>query len=233
MKKLYEGKAKIVYEGQDENTYVIYFKDDITAFDAIKKANIESKGSINNEISSLIFDILNKRGIPTHFIKKLSENTMLVKKAKRLDLELVIRNIAAGSLTKRLGIKEGTPLEPPLVEFFLKNDELHDPIICVEHIKLLNLATEEELKKMRDIGIKVNDILKELFDSIGIILVDFKLEFGKIGEDIVLIDEISPDSCRLWDKNTKEKLDKDRFRFDLGDLKEGYLKILERLKDGR
>ncbi len=233
MKKLYEGKAKIVYEGQDENTYVIYFKDDITAFDAIKKANIESKGSINNEISSLIFDILNKRGIPTHFIKKLSENTMLVKKAKRLDLELVIRNIAAGSLTKRLGIKEGTPLEPPLVEFFLKNDELHDPLICLEHIKLLNLATEEELKKMRDIGIKVNDILKELFDSIGIILVDFKLEFGKIGEDIVLIDEISPDSCRLWDKNTKEKLDKDRFRFDLGDLKEGYLKILERLKDGR
>lgn len=233
MKKLYEGKAKIVYEGENENTYIIYFKDDVTAFDAIKKANIEFKGSINNEISSLIFDILNKKGIPTHFIKKLSENTMLVKKAKRLDLELVIRNIAAGSLTKRLGIKEGTPLNPPLVEFFLKNDELHDPLICVEHIKLMNLATQEELEKMRDIGIKVNDILKELFDSIDIILVDFKLEFGKIGEDLVLIDEISPDSCRLWDKNTKEKLDKDRFRFDLGDLKEGYLKILERLKDGR
>ncbi|MGC8649833.1 MAG: phosphoribosylaminoimidazolesuccinocarboxamide synthase [Hydrogenobaculum sp.] len=230
MNKLYEGKAKIVYEN-DEDTYIIKFKDDVTAFDAIKKDNISGKGHINLEITSFIFELLKAKNIKTHFIKKLSEDSMLVLKAKRLDVEVVVRNIAAGSLSKRLGIKEGTPLNPPLVELFYKSDELHDPLICIEHVKLLNLATEEDIAYMKQTALKVNDILKEFFDQLDIILVDFKLEFGKTKDgEIILIDEISPDSCRLWDKKTGEKLDKDRFRFDLGDLKEGYLKILERIK---
>ncbi len=230
MKKLYEGKAKIVYEN-DDDTYIIKFKDDVTAFDAIKKANISEKGRINLEITSIVFELLEKNNIKTHFIKKLSENSMLVKKAKRLDVEVVVRNKAAGSLCKRLGIKESTELNPPLVELFYKSDELHDPLICIEHVKLLNLCSEEDVSIMKQTALKVNDILKAFFDNINIELIDFKLEFGKTKEgDIILIDEISPDSCRLWDKTTKEKLDKDRFRFDLGDLKEGYLKILNSIR---
>lgn len=230
MKKLYEGKAKIVYEN-DENTYIIEFKDDITAFDAVKKANISGKGYINLQISSIIFGLLNKNNIKTHFIKNMSENSMLVLKTKRIDVEVVVRNKTAGSLSKRLGLKEGLELNPPLVELFYKSDELHDPMICIEHVKLLNLCTEEDVNTMKNIALKVNDILRTFFDSINIELVDFKLEFGKTKDnEIIIIDEISPDSCRLWDKNTKEKLDKDRFRFDLGDLKEGYEKILNLIK---
>ncbi len=230
VEKLYEGKAKIVYKTSDPNKYILFFKDSATAFDGIKKADIQGKGVLNNKISSLIFEILEKNGIKTHYIERLSDNEMLVWKADRLLVEVVVRNISAGSICKRLGFKEGIEFNPPLVEFFYKNDELHDPLICVEHIKLMNLATEEEVKIMRETALKVNEILKDFFDKNGIKLVDFKLEFGRLPDgSLAVVDEISPDSCRLWDKKTGEKLDKDRFRFELGDLLEGYKKIFEKI----
>ena len=229
-KKVYEGKAKIVFETQDLNKYILYFKDSATAFDGLKKAEVLGKGVLNNKISSLIFEILEKNGIKTHYIERISDNEMLVWKADRLLVEVVVRNVAAGSICKRLGFKEGEVFDPPLVEFFYKSDELHDPLICVEHIKLMNLATEKEVQIMRETALKVNSILSEFFDKNGIKLVDFKLEFGRLPDgSLAVVDEISPDSCRLWDKKTGEKLDKDRFRFELGDLLEGYRKIFERI----
>ncbi|RMH05662.1 MAG: phosphoribosylaminoimidazolesuccinocarboxamide synthase [Aquificota bacterium] len=229
MKLLYEGKAKIVYEVEPDKC-VIYFKDSATAFDATKKAHIEGKGAINNTISSLLFSLLEGKGIKTHFIKKLSEREMLVWKAERFDLEVVVRNIAAGSLCKRLGLKEGTRLEKPLVELFYKKDELHDPLICEEHVHLLKVADKKSLREMKGTALKVNSILKRFFKDHGLLLVDFKLEFGRLPDgSIGVIDEISPDTCRLWDAKTGEKLDKDRFRFDLGDLLEGYRKILSKI----
>ncbi len=225
---LYEGKAKIVYETNDPDKLILYFKDTATAFDGVKKAEIKGKGAINNTISSIIFEILNSKGIKTHYIKKISENEMLVWRAERFLVEVVVRNVATGSIVKRLGIKEGTRFEKPLVEFFYKNDELHDPLVCEQHIELLNLAPKEAIPYMKETALRVNEILYEFFDKHGIILVDFKLEFGKLPDgSIAIVDEITPDSMRLWDKKTGEKLDKDRFRFDLGDLLEGYKKVLE------
>jgi len=212
---------------------LIYFKDTATAFDATKKAEVEGKGILNNAISSLLFKLLEEKGVKTHFIERVSEREMLVWRAKRLDLEVVVRNITAGSICKRLGFKEGEKLKKPLVEFFYKNDQLHDPLICVEHAVLLNIADKRTLKDIVKIALKVNTILKSFFKSHGLLLVDFKLEFGRLPEGtLAVIDEISPDTCRLWDAKTGEKLDKDRFRFDLGDLLEGYKKVLERVQGG-
>ncbi len=230
MEKIYEGKGKVVYS-YDEEHYLLVFKDTATAFDGAKKEEVRGKGELNCKITSIIFELLEERGIRTHFVKRLDERSILVKRAKPFPLEVVVRNYSAGSLCKRYGLKEGQRIEPPLVETFLKSDELHDPLICLEHVKLLNLAKEEEFLKMKELALKVNEVLRETFEEVGIILADFKLEFGKdLGGNILVIDEISPDSCRLWDKETKEKLDKDRFRFDLGDLLEGYRKVLKRLE---
>ena len=232
MKLLYEGKAKKVYE-VDKDKCLIYFKDTATAFDATKKAEVEGKGILNNAISSLLFKLLEEKGVKTHFIERVSEREMLARRAKRLDLEVVGRNITAGSICKRLGFKEGEKLKKPLVEFFYKNDQLHDPLICIEHAVLLNIADKRTLKDIVKIALKVNTILKSFFKSHGLLLVDFKLEFGRLPEGtLAVIDEISPDTCRLWDAKTGEKLDKDRFRFDLGDLLEGYKKVFERVQGG-
>ena len=232
MKLLYEGKAKKVYE-VDKDKCLIYFKDTATAFDATKKAEVEGKGILNNAISSLLFKLLEEKGVKTHFIERVSEREMLVWRAKRLDLEVVVRNITAGSICKRLGFKEGEKLKKPLVEFFYKNDQLHDPLICIEHAVLLNITDKRTLKDIVKIALKVNTILKSFFKSHGLLLVDFKLEFGRLPEGtLAVIDEISPDTCRLWDAKTGEKLDKDRFRFDLGDLLEGYKKVFERVQGG-
>ncbi len=230
--KLYEGKAKIIYATEDPDKVVVYFKDDTTAFDGVKKEEITGKGVINNTISSMIFELLQKRGIPTHFIKKLSDREMLAYRVEIIPVEVVVRNYAAGSFTKRYGIEEGTRLEKPLVETFWKNDELHDPLVCEEHIELLKLADLEDVKEMKKIALRVNEVLKDFFAAKNIILVDFKLEFGKTSDGkLVLADEISPDSCRLWDAKTKKKLDKDVFRYDLGDLQEAYKELLKRLED--
>jgi phosphoribosylaminoimidazole-succinocarboxamide synthase len=228
--KLYEGKAKIVFKTEEPDKLILYFKDTATAFDGVKRSELEGKGALNNTISSLIFEILNRKGIKTHFIEKVSEREMLVWRAERFPVEVVVRNIAAGSIVKRLGLKEGEKFEKPLTEFFYKNDELHDPLVCEPHIELLNLAPLEALPLMRDTALKVNEILSQFFSEHSITLVDFKLEFGRLPDgSIGIVDEISPDSMRLWDAKTAEKLDKDRFRFDLGDLLEGYRKILKRI----
>jgi len=230
LKKLYEGKAKIVYETEDPEKLILYFKDTATAFDGIKKAELKGIGALNNTISSIIFEILHRNGIRTHYIEKLSENEMLVWRAERFLVEVVVRNIAAGSVVKRLGFKEGERFEKPLVEFFYKNDELHDPMVCEAHIKLMGLAPADSVSRMKDTALKVNKVLKKFFEEHDIVLVDFKLEFGKLPDgSIAIVDEISPDSMRLWDAKTGEKLDKDRFRFDLGDLLEGYRKILNQI----
>ena len=228
--KLYEGKAKILYLTDEPDKVIAYYKDDATAFDAIKKATIKGKGELNNTIASYLFEYLNEKGVPTHFIKKLSDREMLLYKVEIIPVEVVIRNLAAGSIVKRLGIPEKTEFNHPLVEFYLKNDELHDPIICEQHIYAMNLATPDEVQQMREITLKVNELLKDFMKENGIILVDFKLEFGRKDGKILLADEISPDTCRFWDAKTGEKLDKDRFRFDLGDLIEGYKKVLEKFK---
>jgi Phosphoribosylaminoimidazolesuccinocarboxamide (SAICAR) synthase len=233
MEKLYEGKAKVIYKTEEEDKVIVFFKDSATAFDATKRAEIEGKGVINNTISSLLFELLEKSGIKTHYIKKLSEREMLVWRARRFDLEVVVRNITAGSLCKRFGLEEGLELKPPLVEFFYKNDQLHDPLVCVEHIKLLNLAEDWQVQSMKEMALKTNQVLREFFKERGLLLVDFKLEFGILPDvSLAVIDEISPDTCRLWDAKTREKLDKDRFRFDLGDLMEGYRRVLEKIQGG-
>jgi phosphoribosylaminoimidazole-succinocarboxamide synthase len=233
MEKLYEGKAKVIYKTEEGDKVIVFFKDSATAFDATKKAEIEGKGVINNTISSLLFELLEKSGIKTHYIKKVSDREMLVWRAKRFDLEVVVRNITAGSLCKRLGLEEGLELKPPLVEFFYKNDQLHDPLVCVEHIKLLNLAEDWQVQSIKEMALKTNQVLKEFFKEHGLLLVDFKLEFGILPDgSLAVIDEISPDTCRLWDAKTGEKLDKDRFRFDLGDLMEGYRRVLEKIQGG-
>ncbi|PLR99291.1 phosphoribosylaminoimidazolesuccinocarboxamide synthase [Bacillus sp. T33-2] len=227
---LYEGKAKRVYRTDDDSTVWIEYKDAATAFNGEKKAQIEGKGRLNNEIASLLFLKLQERGITSHFIKKISETEQLVKKVEIIPLEVVVRNIAAGSMTKRLGIEEGRPLSRPIVEFYYKNDELGDPLITEDHIVELQLAGGVELELLKTKALKVNTVLTGFFDEIGIRLVDFKLEFGKDDNgDILLADEISPDTCRLWDKNTGEKLDKDVFRRDLGNLTDAYNTILARL----
>jgi phosphoribosylaminoimidazole-succinocarboxamide synthase len=227
---LYEGKAKRIFRTEDEQTVLIEYKDSATAFNGQKKADITGKGRLNNEITSLLFLKLQEQGIPSHFIKRISETEQLVKRVTIIPLEVVVRNIAAGSLSKRLGIEEGKELTKPLVEFYLKNDDLGDPLLTTDHIYELNIATKEELTILKEKALKINTVLSSFFNELGINLIDFKLEFGKDTEgNILLADEISPDTCRLWDKKTNEKLDKDVFRRDLGSLTEAYETILARL----
>lgn len=228
---LYEGKAKKIYLTEDPNIVLIQYKNSITAFNGQKKEEIEGKGELNNRISSQILQLLTEKNIPNHFIKVVSPTEQLVKKVEIIPLEVVVRNIVAGSLAKRVGLPEGTNMKEPLVEFYYKNDDLGDPLLTNEHIKLLNLISERELEKLRNIALKINDILIEFFKGIHVNIVDFKLEFGKdVDGEILLADEISPDTCRLWDMNTKKKLDKDVFRRNLGSLTEAYQNILSRMK---
>ncbi|MBM7587560.1 phosphoribosylaminoimidazole-succinocarboxamide synthase [Bacillus pakistanensis] len=227
---LYEGKAKKIFSTTDEFTVWIEYKDSATAFNGEKKETIEGKGRLNNLITSLLFTSLKEKGIESHFIKQVSDYEQLVKRVEIIPLEVVVRNIAAGSLAKRIGWEEGTPLKSPIVEFYYKDDDLGDPLLTVDHIEQLELASVEELKTLKEMGLKVNTILQELFNEVGIQLVDFKLEFGKdVDGKILLADEISPDTCRLWDKETGQKLDKDVFRRDLGSLTDVYSIILTKL----
>jgi len=229
-KKFYEGKAKIMYETDKPDFVIQEFKDDATAFDATKRGTIKEKGVINNEISSALFQLLESKGVPTHFVKKLSDREMLVKRLDIILVEVTIRNISAGGLSKLLSIEEGIVLKSPLLEYHYKKDELHDPLINDYHIEMLGLATSKEMKKIRDYSFSINEILKDFFGKVGLKLVDFKLEFGRHKGKILLGDEISPDTCRLWDKKTNEKLDKDRFRRDLGRIEEAYQEVLKRIK---
>lgn len=227
---LYEGKAKKIYSTENENEFVVYYKDDATAFNGEKKAEIASKGILNNKISTIIFEELAKEGIESHFIKKLSDREMLVKKVEILPLEVIVRNITAGSFCKRYGVQEGIVLDTPIFEMSYKNDDLGDPLLNDDHAVALKLATREEIEFLRTQTLKINEIMKKLFLKMDLKLVDFKLEFGKdVNGKIILADEISPDTCRLWDVNTNEKLDKDRFRRGLGDLVQGYEEVLARL----
>ena len=228
---LYEGKAKQVYSTSDPNLIIIYYKDDATAFNAVKRGTIESKGSLNNEITALIFEYLMENGIETHFVKKLNDREQLCKKVSIVPLEVVTRNILAGSTARILGVEEGT--QPPniIYEICYKKDALGDPMINEHHAVALGAATYDEIKYIFSETEKINSLLKDLFIKEDIILVDFKIEFGKDSSGkIILADEITPDTCRLWDKQTLKKLDKDRFRRDLGDVKEAYVEILQRLK---
>lgn len=232
MKKemLYEGKAKKIYATDKENEVIVYYKDDATAFNGEKKAEISSKGILNNKISTIMFEELAKEGIESHFIKSLSDREMLVKKVEILPLEVIVRNITAGSFCKRYGVEEGIVLDQPIFEMSYKNDEFGDPLLNDDHAIALKLATKEEIDFLRSQTLKINEIMKKFFLKMDLKLVDFKLEFGKdVDGNIILADEISPDTCRLWDVNTNEKLDKDRFRRDLGDLVEGYEEVLARL----
>ena len=227
---LYEGKPKQDYSTENENEYVVYYKDDATAFNGEKKASIASKGILNNKICTIMFETLEKAGIKTHFIKALSDREQLVKKVTILPLEVIVRNITAGSFCKRYGVEEGIVLDQPIFEMSYKNDEFGDPLLNDDHAVALKLATREEIEFLRNQTLKINEIMKRFFLKMDLKLVDFKLEFGKDSDGkIILADEISPDTCRLWDVNTNEKLDKDRFRRDLGDLVEGYEEVLARL----
>ena len=234
-KKLYEGKAKIIFATQDKNLVIQHFKDDATAFNNLKKAKVEGKGVLNNRISEYILTNLSQCGIKTHFVKRLNMREQLIKKAEIFPIEFIVRNIATGSLTKRLGITEGTVLEKPLLEYCYKKDELNDPLISKEHIYSFGWASEDDLKIIDQMSLRINDILSGIFRAVGIKLVDFKIEYGKIWnkenekKEIVLADEISPDTCRLWDAKTEKKLDKDRFRRDLGNIIQAYQEVARRL----
>ncbi|WP_020591981.1 phosphoribosylaminoimidazolesuccinocarboxamide synthase [Kiloniella laminariae] len=232
-KQLYEGKAKVLFEGPEAGTLIQYFKDDATAFNNQKKGTISGKGILNNCISEYIMLRLAELGIPTHFIKRLDDREQLIKSVEIVPLEVVVRNIAAGSICKNLGLVEGTPLSESLVEFCYKKDELGDPLISRDHAVVLGWATQDEIEDILHYTHRINDFLRGLFFGIGVRLVDFKIEFGRLQDDlgtmIVLADEISPDSCRLWDVKTNEKMDKDRFRRDLGAVEEAYIEIARRL----
>jgi phosphoribosylaminoimidazole-succinocarboxamide synthase len=232
-KKIYEGKAKILYEGPEPGTLIQYFKDDATAFNAQKKAILEGKGVINNRISEYIMTRLNGIGVQNHFIRRLSLREQLIKEVEIIPLEVVVRNIAAGSIATRLGLAEGTPLPRSIIEFYYKDDKLGDPMVSEEHITAFNWAATQEIDDMMATALRVNDYMSGLFSAVGITLVDFKIEFGRIYEGdfsrVILADEISPDSCRLWDSTTNEKMDKDRFRRDLGNVIESYTEVARRL----
>ena len=231
--KLYEGKAKILFKGPDAGTLIQYFKDDATAFNAQKKAVLDGKGALNNLISAHLFPALGALGIPHHFIERISDREQLIKQVQIVPIEVIIRNVAAGSICSRLGLTEGAPLPKTLIEFCLKDDALGDPVIAAEHIDVLGLATPFEMDEIVEMSLRINDFLSGFFMAIGVKLIDFKLEFGRLetedGVQIVLADEISPDNCRLWDSDTDEKMDKDRFRRDLGGLVEAYSEIARRL----
>ena len=228
--QLYEGKAKKVFATDDPNLVIVDYKDDATAFNGAKKGTIVGKGVINNVMSNHMFQLLEQQGVPTHFVEQLSERETLVKKVSIVPLEVIIRNISAGSFAKRFGVEEGIVFDEPTIEFSYKNDELGDPLMNAYHAIALKAATREEIETIKAMAFKVNEVMKQYFDTLNVILVDFKLEFGKTADGkIVLADEISPDTCRLWDKTTKEKLDKDRFRRDMGGVEEAYQEIMKRV----
>jgi phosphoribosylaminoimidazole-succinocarboxamide synthase len=226
---IYEGKAKKLYLTEDPDLIIQYFKDDATAFNALKKGTIVNKGIFNNQISEKLFLLLEKEGVPTHFVKRLNDREVVTRRIKIIPIEVVVRNIAAGSMSKRLGIEEGTKLAFPIVEYYLKNDALGDPMINDHHVAMLNLATPEQLKTLDRLALQINEILIRFFDSRSLILVDFKLEFGEYKGNVVLGDEICPDTCRIWDKESLEKLDKDRFRRDMGKVEEAYQEVFRRV----
>jgi phosphoribosylaminoimidazole-succinocarboxamide synthase len=228
--QLYEGKAKKIFATDDEQVVWIEYKNSATAFNGVKKAEIAGKGRLNNEITSIIFEKLKEKGIESHFIKRISETEQLVKKVTIIPLETVVRNTAAGSFSKRLGVEEGKALPRPIVEFYYKDDELGDPLLTDDHIEVLELATKEEKEEIKEKALQVNAVLSSFFAELGIRLIDFKLEFGKDADgNVLLADEISPDTCRLWDAETNAKLDKDVFRRDLGNLTDAYEIILAKL----
>jgi phosphoribosylaminoimidazole-succinocarboxamide synthase len=232
-RQIYEGKAKILYEGPEPGTLIQYFKDDATAFNAQKRGTISGKGVLNNRISEHVFTLLGNIGVPHHFIRRLNMREQLIRQVEIVPIEVIVRNVAAGTLSKRLGIEEGTPLPRTLIEYCLKDDALGDPLVAEDHIACFGWCTQEELHDIQDMAIRINDFMCGMFAAIGIRLVDFKLEFGRLFDGdfsrIILADEISPDGCRLWDMATNEKLDKDRFRRDLGGEVEAYQEVARRL----
>ena len=228
--QLYEGKAKKVFATDDPNLVIVSYKDDATAFNGEKKGTIAGKGAINNVMSNHMFQLLEQQGVPTHFVEQLSDRETVVKKVSIVPLEVIVRNISAGSFAKRYGVEEGIVFAEPTFELSYKNDDLGDPLMNDYHAIALKLATREEIELIKSMTFKINEVMKQYFDTLGVTLVDFKLEFGKTADGkIVLADEISPDTCRLWDKATGEKLDKDRFRRDLGGVEEAYQEIMERV----
>ncbi len=230
LNKIYEGKAKIVYETDNQELLIQHFKDDATAFDATKRGTISQKGIVNNKISSKLFTLLESKGVATHFISQINDRDMLIKRLKIVPLEVTIRNIVAGGMAKLLGLEEGIVLEQPVFEYHYKNDALHDPLMNDYHAIALKLATHEELKFIEKVSFTINKVLKDFFIKRDIILVDFKLEFGKSAKGKMLLgDEISPDTCRFWEKGTNRKMDKDRFRRDLGNIEETYQEMLKRV----
>ena len=227
--QLYEGKAKKVFATEDPDYVIVDYKDDATAFNGLKKGTIVGKGVINNKMSNYMFQLLEKQGIPTHFVKQLSDRETIVKKVSIVPLEVIMRNKAAGSFSKRLGIPEGTELKCPVLEFSYKNDELGDPMVNDTHVLAAGFATQEDIDTIKEMAQKINKILCDFFRSVNIELIDFKLEFGRFHDTIILADEISPDTCRFWDVHTHEKLDKDRFRRDLGGVEDAYQEVMKRL----
>lgn len=227
--QLYEGKAKKVYATTDPDIVLVSYKDDATAFNGLKKGTILGKGVVNNVCSNHLFRLLEKKGVPTHYVEEINERETYVKKVEIVPLEVIIRNRAAGSFSKRYGVPEGTELATTIIEFSYKNDDLGDPLINDYHALALRLASKEEIEKIKELAFKVNDVLKEYFMEIGVELIDFKLEFGRYKGQIILADEISPDTCRFWDAKTGEKLDKDRFRRDMDDVDKGYREMMKRM----
>jgi len=228
-KKIYEGKAKILYETDDADLLIQYFKDDATAFNAAKKGTVQQKGIMNNKISTKIFEFLSSQGIPTHLVKFLSDREMLVKRVQIVPIEVIVRNRAAGSLCRLLGLQEGTHLKRPILEFCYKKDDLGDPLINEDHIFAFDLATKSEIETIRKYALRVNELMSKFFANLNLELIDFKLEFGRYKGTIILADEISPDTCRIWEMGTGKKLDKDRFRHDLGNIEEAYQEVLNRV----
>ena len=232
LEQIYEGKSKKVYKTDDPERYIVDYKDDATAFNGLKKGTIAGKGIINNQMSNRLMQMIEQKGVPTHFVRELSERETLVKKVSIVPLEVIVRNIAAGSFSKRYGVDEGMVFEEPVIEFSYKNDALGDPLLNTDHALALKVATRAEIDTIKSYALKVNSILKAFWAECGVTLVDFKLEFGKTTDgSIILADENSPDTCRLWDSATGEKLDKDRFRRDLGGVEEAYAEIMKRLVD--
>jgi phosphoribosylaminoimidazole-succinocarboxamide synthase len=227
--KLYEGKAKIVYETNQPGRIIQYFKDDATAFNALKKGTILGKGVINNGMSAALFQVLERAGVPTHYIETLSDREMLCRRLDIIKIETIVRNVVAGSLAKRTGLEEGTAIKQPIVELYYKSDPLGDPMLNDDHVRMMRLATPAELAWMKKTALRVNTVLRPHLSKRGILLVDFKLEFGRQGKKLYLGDEISPDTCRLWDSSSKERLDKDRFRRDMGGVEEAYAEVYRRL----
>ncbi len=229
LEQIYEGKAKKVFSTDDPKIVIVDYKDDATAFNGLKKGTIAGKGVVNNKVSNHFFRLLESRGIPTHFVEQLSDRETAVRRVEILPVEVIVRNRAAGSFSKRMGVAEGTSLACPILEYSYKNDELGDPLINSYYIRALNIATDAEMEQVKNYSFRINDILKSYLDGFGIELIDFKLEFGRFDGKVILADEISPDTCRFWDKATGKKLDKDRFRRDLGDVEEAYHEIISRL----